>query len=81
MNTGPGPSVCERGVALAPSVCERGVAVIVGVLPVPAQCMAGVCDSPLRGVSGRSCIRQHILLHQQGGQSPGCVCVCLSACI
>ncbi|CDQ98265.1 unnamed protein product, partial [Oncorhynchus mykiss] len=33
VNTGPGPSVCERGVALSPSVCERGVAVIVGFLP------------------------------------------------
>uniref|UniRef100_A0A8C7IKE0 Battenin n=1 Tax=Oncorhynchus kisutch TaxID=8019 RepID=A0A8C7IKE0_ONCKI len=52
--------------SLSASVCECGVAVIVGVLPVPAQCMAGVCDSPLRGVAGRSCIRQHILLHQQG---------------
>ncbi|XP_029491166.1 battenin isoform X3 [Oncorhynchus nerka] len=52
--------------SLSASVCERGVAVIVCVLPVPAQCMAGVCDSPLRGVAGRSCIRQHILLHQQG---------------
>ncbi|CDQ98259.1 unnamed protein product, partial [Oncorhynchus mykiss] len=33
VNTGPGPSVCERGVALSPSVCERGVAVIVSFLP------------------------------------------------
>lgn len=46
---------------------ECDPAAVCGAFPVPAECLAGVCDRPLRGSSGRCRIRQCFLLHQQGG--------------
>lgn len=47
---------------------ECSAALVRRELPVPAQRLAGVCYYPLWGFAWRSCIRQHLLLHQQGGQ-------------
>lgn len=48
---------------------ERSAAAAGRALPVPAQRLAGVRHHPLRRPAGRSRLRQHLLLHQQGGQA------------
>lgn len=48
---------------------EPGAAAVRRALPVPAQRLAGVGCRPLRGSAGGSRLRQHLLLHQQGGQA------------
>ncbi len=47
---------------------ECSAAPVRSALPVPAQCLAGVCYCPLWGSAGWSCVCQHLLLHQRGGQ-------------
>lgn len=51
-----------------PSGGECSAAPAGRAFPVPAQRLAGVCDHPLRGSAGWSCLCQHLLLHQQGGR-------------
>ncbi|XP_061906636.1 battenin isoform X1 [Entelurus aequoreus] len=70
--------LCEDQETLGPCSTpggECGAAPTSSVLPLPAQCLAAVPHHVVRGSAGRKCLRQHLLLHQQGdGRQTARVC-------
>lgn len=62
------PDRCMTSPVCPPTERECSVSPVCRGLPVPAQRLAGVCRHPVRGFARWHRVRQHLLLHQPGGQ-------------